>query len=129
MTEGPSFRVHTLGEATAGPARSGLAPYLESLRQRFSNPMHASTRVYTCRSWRQDRRAPAPYELQWNAEVVPGEELLGEIGWTVPRGLVDRIALELANGEAVRLFLFNSDADLCFQELLVPNADDGRKPL
>jgi hypothetical protein len=115
-----TFQVHVLGEATAGPPRSDLDRYLASLHQRFANSMHASTRVYTCRSWRRDRRAPAPYELHWNADDVPGEELLGEIGWTVPGPLVERIEIELASGEAVRLFLFNSDSDLCFQEMLLP---------
>jgi hypothetical protein len=82
--------------------------------------MHAQTRVYTCRSGRATAGATAPYELHWNDKDVPGERLLGSFGWVVEKELVERIEAEFARGEAVRLFIFNSDADLCFEEVLVP---------
>jgi hypothetical protein len=46
--------------------------------------------------------------------------MLGSFGWSVGDELVKRIEAEFAKGDSVRLFIFNSDADLCFEEVLVP---------
>lgn len=51
---------------------------------------------------------------------MPGETLLGSFGWTFEKELVEQIEAEFANGDSVRLFIFNSDADLCFDGVLVP---------
>jgi hypothetical protein len=80
--------------------------------------MNAEARAYTCRSWRAG--AAVPYELHWNAGNVPGETFLGEWGWSIERDLITRVEREFDRGEAVRLFIFNSDADLCFEEVLEP---------
>ena len=117
---GYSFRVHDLRKKEKYAEFEDLSRYLWMLHNRFHNAMHAQTRVYTCRSWRTSAGATASYELHWNADDVPGEELLGSFGWSVGRELVDRIELEFARGESVRLFIFNSDADLCFEEVLEP---------
>lgn len=98
-----------------------VAFYLQTVLHRFSNGIHAEARVYTCRSW----RAPAatkPYELHWNDDEVPGESFLGSFGSAPSRDLLAKVRAELDRGEAIWLFLFNSDADLCFQEVLAPVA-------
>ena len=51
---------------------------------------------------------------------MPGEDLLGTTGWTAGAEVVARVAEAFDRGEAVRLFGYNSDSDLCFQEVLVP---------
>ena len=110
-----SFRVRASGrEGPPSELRDGVASYLRSVHLRFANSIHAQTRVYTART------GAAAYELHWNSSEVPGETLLGTFGWSVPPQLITAIEALLAKGEAVRLFIFNSDADLCFQELLVP---------
>jgi hypothetical protein len=93
-----------------------VGAYLQSVHRRFANAEHAQTRVFTART------GVAPFELAWNAENVPGETLLGEFGWSVPPELIRVVSAALARGEPVRLFIFNSDADLCFQEVLFPSA-------
>ena len=109
-----TFRVHTLHrDAPPSEVRHDVAATLRSVHQRFANAIHAQTRVYTART------GLAPYELHWN-DVVPGETLLGEIGWSASPELIAAVEATLARGESVRLYVFNSDADLCFQEALVP---------
>ena len=108
-----SFRIHSLSDGTISAPREDLASYLRSTHLRFRNSIHAQTRVFTARTGSQ------PYELHWNDAGVPGETLLGSIGWSVPPELIVAVEAHLARGEDVRLFIFNSDADLCFQELLL----------
>ena len=117
---GLGFRVHDLHRNRAPAERNDLGLYLFHIHDRLHNPIHAETRVYTCRSWAKSSHQTTPYELHWNAEAVPGEKFLGEFGWIVRQELVERIADEFARGQAVRLFIFNSDADLCFEEVLEP---------
>ena len=117
---GYSFRVHDLRKEGQYAEYDELNRYLRMLHLRFHNAMFAETRVYTCRSWRMPGGVTAPYELHWNADAVPGEVLLGKFGWSVGRELVDRIEGEFAKGESVRLFIFNSDADLQCEEVLEP---------
>lgn len=81
---------------------------------RASNWIHAETRVYTCHGSRE------PYELHWNDTQIPGEQPLGDYGASCPPGVVERAAAELQAGRAVRLYVFNSDADLCWQDLVEP---------
>jgi len=112
------FRVHDLRRPDDPIERDDLGLYLFRAIDRVHNPRHAETRVYTCRSWRAGMTAP--YALHWNAESVPGETFLGSCGASADRDLVRRVEHEFARGEAVRLFIFNSDADLCFEEVLEP---------
>jgi hypothetical protein len=114
------FRVYDIKARQFGAERDDVEAYLRTVHSRFRNSEHAQTRVYSCRSWRATGGRTAPFELHWNGHDVPGETLLGSVGWTLESGLVQRIEAELAGGEAVRLFVFNSDADLCFEEVLVP---------
>jgi hypothetical protein len=110
-----SFRVHTLHHHKApSEVREDVASYLRSVHLRLHNAIHAQTRVFTART------GLTPYELQWNAEAVRGETLLGIFGSSVPAELVEAVESKLALGESVRLFIFNSDADLVAQEALVP---------
>lgn len=92
-----------------------LAGYLRSVHLRFANAIHAETRIYTCRAWRTG--GAAPFELHWNDDEVPGEQLLGSYGYGPAP--ITAVEAELRAGGAVRLFIYNSDADLCFQEVLV----------
>ena len=112
------FRVHDLRRRVDPVERDDLGVYLSRAIDRVHNAMNAEVRAYTCRSWRAG--VTGPYELHWNAEDVPGETLLGEWGWSIERDLVTRVEREFDRGEAVRLFIFNSDADLCFEEVLEP---------
>jgi hypothetical protein len=115
------FRVHDLRKPGNCYADfDNIERYLQMLHARFHNAVHAQTRAYTCRSWRAASNATLPYELHWNDEDVPGETFLGSFGWSVGRNLVEQIETEFSKGEAVRLFIFNSDADLCFEEVLEP---------
>ncbi|HIK14082.1 MAG TPA: hypothetical protein IGS53_02085 [Leptolyngbyaceae cyanobacterium M33_DOE_097] len=114
------FRVHNLPKLGEPINYDDVSPYLWNLHARLHNAIHAETRVYTCRSWRLAEQVTASYELHWNDLVVPGETLLGSFGWAVSSDLIARIEAEFAKGEAVRLFVFNSDADLCFEEVLEP---------
>src|SRR5689334_15924286 len=97
------------GHKPISPIRDDAAGYLRTLHLRFRNGIHAETRVYTCRAWRRPGGA-TPYELHWNAESVPGERLLGEFGWSVGQELEAVVEAELSRGEAVRLFVYNSDS-------------------
>lgn len=115
-----AFRIHKLSDAPAEPARRDLDGYLASLHMRFRNGVHATTRVYTCRAWRTVLGAPSPLGMSWNDSHVPGETHLGDVGWVADQALVARIGEELTQGRAVRLFIFNSDSDLCFEEVLLP---------
>lgn len=115
-----TFRVHDLRGRKAGGTRGDVADYLSVSLRRLHNTMHAETRVYTCRSWRASGGAIETYELGWNGDDVPGETLLGRYSHASEPGLVGRIEAEFARGEAVRLFIFNSDADLVFEEVLEP---------
>jgi hypothetical protein len=114
------FRVHNLRHKGNPVDRDNLNNYLWRLHDRLHNAIHAETRVYTCRSWRATGGATEPYELHWNDETVPGEICLGSFGLAVGGKLVEQMEAEFANKEAVRLFIFNSDADLCFEEVLEP---------
>ena len=115
------FRVHDLRRGSVGAQLADAGSYLRSLHRRVHNVMHAETRVYTCRSWREIAGATVPCELQWNDEDLPGETFLGSCSLvTAGADLVERIEAEFAKGDAVRLFIFNSDADLCFEEVLAP---------
>ena len=89
-----------------------LERYLGSTSFRPSNTMHAETRVFTCRGSRKE------HELHWNDAGVPGEVLLGRYGLSVERAIIDRVIAELVKGHAVRLFVFNSDGDVCWQDLI-----------
>ena len=121
------FRVHDLrqkvcqkGNCTDRNHVDDVNSYLMALHARLHNAVHAETRIYTCRSWHILGGTTAPYELHWNDEVVPDETFLGSFGWSVGYELVEKIEAEFAKGEPVRLFIFNSDADLCFEEVLEP---------
>lgn len=117
---GQRFRVHDLRSRESGAAVDDVLGYLRTVYRSLHSFEHAETRVYTCRSWRATAGATAPYELQWNDKAVPGETFLGSFGWVPGKDLAQRIEAELAQGESVRLFVFNSDADLAFEEVLVP---------
>lgn len=122
---GHRFFVHNLRDHTRGSDRDDLSDYLSMVIARLHRADHAEVRVYTCRSWRASGGATAPQELHWNhvgAGVVPGETRLGSYGCTGWKDLVEPIEAEFAKGDSVRLFIFNSDADLCFEEVLVPLA-------
>jgi hypothetical protein len=107
--------VHAIDrEVPPSEPRDDVASYLRSVHLRFANSIHAQTRVYTARA------VAKAYELHWNSYEVPGETLLGTFGWSVPPELISSVESLLAKGETVRLFIFNSDADLCFQEGLQP---------
>jgi len=112
------FRVHDLRRPGDPAERDDVGLYLFRALDRIHNAMHAETRVYTCRSWHAG--VTARYALHWNAEGVPGETFLASAGWSVGRDLVTRVEHEFERGEAVRLFIFNSDSDLCFEEVLEP---------
>jgi hypothetical protein len=115
------FLVHDLRRQVADSQRDDLSLYLFRVHDRLHNAMNAETRVYTCRSWRRTGGATEPFDLHWNADTVPGETMLGTCGTDqTDAALVERIEAEFANGDAVRLFIFNSDADLCFEESLIP---------
>jgi hypothetical protein len=111
--------VDVRGSGQPGPARTDVADYLGRLHDRFGNAIHAETRIFTCRAWRRPAEV-APYELRWGELTLAGERLLGLFGWGVDRKLAAAVEAELARGEAVRLFVFNSDSDLCFEEVLAP---------
>ena len=98
----------------SGAVEHELAQYLGQVQLRFSNPIHAATRAYTCRN------APEPFELHWNRDDVPGETLLGQFSGPPGAELMEKIVKALEEEGAVRLFIFNSDADLCFEEFLEP---------
>lgn len=117
---GHRFLVHDLRRGESDADRDDVLDYLRGVVWRLHNAEHATTRVFTCRSWRSTGGATAPYEHYWNEESVPGEMLLGSCGMSVGRELVERIEAEFSKGESVRLFTFNSDADLIIEEVLVP---------
>ena len=117
---GHHFLVHDLRRGESDSERDNANAYLRGLLARLHNAQHAQTRVFTCRSWRTTGGATVSYELYWNDESVPGEMLLGSCGWSVGTDLVERIEAEFAKGDAVRLFTFNSDADLIIEEVLEP---------
>jgi len=117
---GQRFVMHDLRRGESDTDRDDVRIYFSELLLRLHNTQHAETRVYTCGSWRSTSGATASYELHWNEESVPGETLLGSCGWSVGRELVERIEAESSKGESVRLFTFNSDADLIIEEVLVP---------
>ena len=97
---------------------ASVAGYLGSLHGRFANGVHACTRVYECPEWRTDGERTAALELHWNDE--PGVRKLGEFGWGVGDRLVAAVEAALWRGDAVRLVVFNSDSEVCFEELLAP---------
>ena len=105
--------MQSLEDGRLSPPREDVASYLRSVNLRFRNAIHAQTRVFTARTGTQ------LHELHWNDEGVPGEALLGSFGWSVAPELIATVEECLGRGESVRLFIFNSDADLCFQELLL----------
>lgn len=117
------FWVYDLRKPENCTDSDSVSSYLSRLHDRFHNAIHAETRVYTCRAWRASGGATTPHDLHWNDQGVPGETLLGSSGWMVGQDLVEQIEREFAQGEAVRLFVFNSDADLCFEEVLKPVQD------
>lgn len=120
---GQRFVVHDLRRGDSDADRHDVRLYFSEVLGRLHNTRHAETRVYTCRSWRSTGGATAPYELHWNAQSVPGETLLGSCDWIPDKELVERIEAEFSQGEPVRLFTFNSDADLIIEEVLVPLRD------
>ena len=111
------IRVRDITLRYADRVEDDLERYLQTIHLRFANGIHAQTRIYTCHAC-PGGGLPPPHELHWNAEDVPGEALIDEFGTGAPRAVLERVAGELASGRAVRLFIFNSDADLCFQEVL-----------
>jgi hypothetical protein len=117
---GQRFVVHDLRRGGSDADRDDVRSYFAEVLGRLHNARHAQTRVYTCCSWRTTGGATVPYELDWNEESVPGEMLLGSAGWSAGTELVERIEAEFSKGESVRLFTFNSDADLIIEEVLVP---------
>ena len=117
---GHRFLVHDLRRGESDANRDDVDQYLGGLHGRLHNRQHAETRVFTCRSWRSSSGATAPYELSWGDKSVPGEILLGSFSWGRGRELIERIEAEFSQGESVRLFTFNSDADLIIEEVLVP---------
>ena len=120
-SKGSRFLVHDLRRQVADTHRDDLSLYLFHVHDRLHNSIHAETRVYTCRSWRATNAATQPFDLHWNAEILPGEVMLGTCGTDLTdEALIERVEAEFTNGDAVRLFIFNSDADLCFEEVLVP---------
>ena len=119
---GHAFRVYDLRRGGADAQIHEAETYLWPLYRRFHNALHAQIRVYTCRSWRATAGATAPYDLAWNDDDVPGESFLGSFLAIPGKHLVDQIEAEFAKGESVRLFFFNSDADLVFEEVLTPAA-------
>lgn len=115
------FIVHDLRRHVGDTTHDNLQLYLFHVHDRLHNSIHAETRVYTCRSWRATSGATQPFALHWNGDIVPDEIMLGTCGWNPEeKDLVEVIEAEFARGDAVRLFIFNSDADLCFEEVLVP---------
>jgi hypothetical protein len=115
------FLVHDLLTGVSGYVRDGVALYLGTLHWRlYKRP--AETRIYTCHSWRTSAGATRPRELRWNDEDVEGETQLGSFSWIVEKDLVAQVEAELARGEAVRIFTFDADSDLCIEEVLVPLA-------
>ena len=117
---GQRFVVHDLRRGGSDADRDDIRSYFSEVFLRLHNTQHAQTRVYTCRSWRSTGGATASYELHWNDESVPGETLLGSCGCGAGTELVERIEAEFSKGESVRLFTFNSDADLIIEEVLEP---------
>jgi hypothetical protein len=119
---GRRFRVHDLRRGAKDSDCGDLGDYLKKIVWRLHNAEHALTRVFTCRSWRSTGGKTASYEHYWNEKEVPGETLLGSCGMGVEKEVLDRIEAEFAKGESVRLFTFNSDADLIIEEVLEPLA-------
>jgi hypothetical protein len=117
---GQRFVVHDLRRGFSDADRDDVRLYFSEVFLRLHNTQHAQTRVYTCRSWRSAGGATASYELHWNDESVPGETLLGSCASSPGRQLAERIEAEFSEGESVRLFTFNSDADLIIEEVLTP---------
>lgn len=120
---GQAFRVYDLRRLGGSVVRSDLSRYLSELHDRLRNAIHAETRAYTCHAWQTTGGVVPPHDLHWNDEGVAGETELGRFGWSVGSDLVLRIASELDRGIAVRVFTFDSDADLRFEEILVPGDD------
>ncbi|MDJ0705382.1 MAG: hypothetical protein QNJ46_19030 [Leptolyngbyaceae cyanobacterium MO_188.B28] len=100
--------------------------YLHQLYSHMYNPIHAEARVYTCHELKNTTIDKiVPYELHWNDDDLLGEQFLGDFGsWFVNNEIVDRIEAEFSKGEAVRLFIFDSDSDLRREEILIPINED-----
>lgn len=114
------FCVHNLRSHASIATFDSVSRYLQKLHRRFRHAIHAETRVYTCRTGRVNDGMIAAYGLHWNQEELPGEELLGSFDWFVDEELVRRIEAEFASGKSVRLFVFDSDSDLSYEEVLEP---------
>ena len=122
---GCSFRAFDLRRKGDMAIFDSVSGYLCHLHSRIHNPIHAETRVYTCRQFKHTSIDKIiPYELHWNDDDVLGERFLGNFGWSVGNELVDKIEAEFAKGEALRLFIFNSDSDLWGEKILVPISKD-----
>jgi len=98
-----------LTRTTSAVERDDVGLYLSRVDSRLHNARHAQVRVYTCRAWRANSRRTTAYELHWNSEDVAGETFLGDVDWSDEGRLARRVEAELAAGEAVRVFVFNSD--------------------
>ena len=99
-----------------GPPRTELHEVLYGRLERFHNSIHAQAWVMRCPEWRLLGVHTPALDFHWN----DSPELLGEYGIWPSKELLDAIAEELRAGRALRVLSFNSDSDLCFEELLVP---------
>ena len=59
------------------------------------------------------------YPLHWNEEL-PNETRIGSFGWYGDAESVQKIEGEFRRRQPVRLFTFDSDAELRFEEVLFP---------
>jgi hypothetical protein len=110
------FRTLDLKTMETSERRSDLAHFLQGQNARFRNGIHACVRLYTCRA---SLETPCFVDLHWNG-TIEDERQIGSIGWVADRSTIRAVENELRAGRAVRLFGFNSDADLIFEEQLVP---------
>lgn len=99
-----------------GPPRADLEGVLGSRLERFANGIHAQAWVLRCPEWRLLGVHTPALDFHWNDTP----ELLGDYGIWLGKELLDAARAELRGGQALRVLSFNSDSDLCFEELLVP---------
>ena len=112
------FRVFDLRDRVWAREGDDVAAYVRGLHGRFANAIHACTRVYACPEWRRRGERTPALGLHWNDERPA--LLLGSIGWVAAPALLEAVEAALRHGEAIRVLVFNSDSDLCFEELLAP---------
>jgi hypothetical protein len=115
-----NFRVHELRGREDDGTYADVGRYLYSVYNFLNNTIHVSTRVYTCRFKDASAGVLVPYELHWNDDEVPGERFLGSFHWAPEKALVKKIENEFDKEKAVRLFIFDSDAELRRERVLIP---------